>query len=266
MITIGGYRIDATLTEDHQFESEVTEYPVESGSAVTDNVRLKPIVVMLEGVVSDTPIGVIATARANQTAAPDAELAFLPSDDALAMLLAIRDAREPVSIESSLKTFDDMVMTNLSVPRDSETGHALRFSATFQQLKVVTNLRTTVQLARPTGLGNRVPKVVRKSGPINAHSRTNREIAWNDQKGRFEYADKAGQPGGTPVPKSDLPDFVVGPDNRAIQPGDIPTDTENHLYFDQAADEWKNTDGSAVTQRQLDDKRQIGSWWTGAGD
>jgi hypothetical protein len=157
-VTINKYVIDVSVSEDHNFDSDVTEYPVEQGGAVTDNVRPKPIEVTIEGVVSDTPIGKIADLRDNQ--GDNGQEDFLPSVDALQVLLAIRDAREPVTIATSLKTFDNMVMSALSVPRDAQTGAALRFSATFQQVIFVTNNRTTVRVATPSNgkqskLGNK---------------------------------------------------------------------------------------------------------------
>lgn len=159
-VLIGGYVIDVTVNENHQFDSDVTEYPVETGGDITDNVRPKPIIVTLDGVVSDTPIGTIATLRDSQ--GDNGQQDFLPSADALAALLAIREAREPVSITTTLQSFDNMVMTGLEVPRDASTGAALRFSATFQQVIFVTNDRTTVRVATPSNgkqvkLGNKAP-------------------------------------------------------------------------------------------------------------
>lgn len=146
-ILIGTYTVDATLSEGHTLDSEVTDYPVETGGSITDNVRPKPITVTLEGIVSDTPIGKIADLRNSE--GDNGQMDFSPTDDALAALTAIRDAREPITIASSLQSWDNMVMTSLSIPRDSQTGNALRFSATFQQVIFVTNNRVTVRVSAP---------------------------------------------------------------------------------------------------------------------
>ena len=152
-VLINNYVIDVATSEDHAFDSEVTEYPVEQGGDITDNVRPKPITVTLEGIVSDTPIGPIADLRNSQ--GDNGQLDYLPSHDALAVLLAIRDAREPVSITTTLQSFDNMVMTGLSIPRDAATGAALRFTATFQQVIFVSNNRTTVRTATPANAAPR---------------------------------------------------------------------------------------------------------------
>lgn len=140
MVRINGYPIDATMSEDHAFDSEVTSHPVEEGADVTDHVREIPIVVVLECVVSNTPFGGIVFERDPNE---------LPSSEAYARMLAIRDKREPVTIETSLSVFHDMVLRRLSVPRTSRTGDALRFRATFQQIQLVRTERTFVIVEVP---------------------------------------------------------------------------------------------------------------------
>src|SRR5574342_5520 len=107
MVRIDDYLIDVTVAEEHELPAEVTAHPVEDGADITDHVRLTPISVTLEGIVSDTPIGRLAEQRA-----PDGR----PSDDAYAFLKLVRSRREPVTIETSLETFTNMILQHLSVP------------------------------------------------------------------------------------------------------------------------------------------------------
>lgn len=177
-IMIGTYVIDASITESHVYESQVTEFPVEQGSAISDNIRPKPIMVTIEGIVSDTPIGKMIDQRnaehgdsaflpttdaATAKARGDAQSA--PSTDALAAMLAIRDARQPVPITTSLANFENMVLINLEVPRDVTTGSALRFTATFQQITIVTNQRVLVRTstARTSRPGDRAKQTFTKA-------------------------------------------------------------------------------------------------------
>lgn len=157
MILLDGYAIDMAKTEEHVLDSEATTYPIEDGSDVTDHVRLLPIQVTVEGIVSDTPIGDMVLIR-------QAELPILAFSDpttatvvtatrhseaALAKLKSIRAARRPITIVTALQTYKNMVMTSLSIPLSRETGKALRFNATFQQVEIVTNNRTTTRTATP---------------------------------------------------------------------------------------------------------------------
>lgn len=136
LVMIDEFLMDVSLNEGHEFESEVTEFPVESGSNIVDNVRPKPITVTMECLVSNTPIGFLATTRGTGSGSPSD-----PVDDAYEHLLKIRERREPVTIRTSLRTFENMVLKSLSIPRSSGRGDELRFTATFQQIQVVTNKR-----------------------------------------------------------------------------------------------------------------------------
>lgn len=143
MITIGGFDVDAALTEEHVFDADVTDYPVEKGGNVSDNIRSRPIKVTIEGVVSDTPLTEMAFIRAAAGGSGP------PSQDALAVLEKIRDDREPVTIVTSLRLYENMALESLNIPRSKDTGDALRFRATFKQIRFVTNARTTVRVATP---------------------------------------------------------------------------------------------------------------------
>jgi hypothetical protein len=155
-ILIDGYPIDVAKVETHSLEAEVTEHPVERGSTITDHVRLNPIEVTLECVVSDTPLGAIAAdpTRINsqiEIEGEDSTAIPTPSEDAYTKLKAIRLAREPVTIETSLDRFENMILTRLTIPRNSDTSGGLTFEATFREVVIVENLRVTVRVADPRG-------------------------------------------------------------------------------------------------------------------
>jgi len=145
-ILINGYVIDMATSEDHAFDSEVTDHPVEIGADVTDNIQAKPITVTIDCIVSDTPIGSVAAAR--NSLDPDQSF-FVPSSDCYAHMIAVRDAKQPVSVTTSLGTFANMAMVSMSVPRNAQNGESLRFKVTFKQIKFVTNSRTTIRVAVP---------------------------------------------------------------------------------------------------------------------
>lgn len=137
-VMINDYPIDVFVMEGHSFQADVTEYPVESGSNIVDNIRPKPIEVTIRGIVSNSPIGPIAITRITG-GNDDGNYA----NDAYRRLLAIRDAREPVTIRTSLQTFKNMAMKSLSIPRGPGGDQYLEFDATFVQITIVTNVRST---------------------------------------------------------------------------------------------------------------------------
>lgn len=154
-ILIAGFRIDASITERHVYQSEATEFPVESGSPISDNIRNLPIEVSIEGVVSNTPLGELATVRGEggEVTLNDGSVvpAQTPVELARAKFEGIWRARQPITIVTTLDTYKNMVMTSLEVPRTASDGgaDAYRFSATFRQVTIVTTERITVAVATP---------------------------------------------------------------------------------------------------------------------
>jgi hypothetical protein len=138
--TIDGYRIDVAEAEEHAFNAAITEHPLENGAVVSDHVRDTPIAVTIQGIVSDTPIGTLADER---------NALSLPSQEIYDKLLELRAKKEPITIETSLGTFANMVLQSLNVPRSISTGEAFKFRAAFQQIQLVTNERTRIKVAVP---------------------------------------------------------------------------------------------------------------------
>jgi hypothetical protein len=263
MVTIDGFLIDASVTEGHKYTATLTKYPVESGSPIADNVTKEPKQVTIEGIVSDTPIGNAIAARQRTQASPDTTLEFLPSDEALARLEAIFEAEEPVTIETSLKRYENMVLIDLDVPRDAETGDALHFTATFEQVKIITNQRTTIRVASPNNARkskkSKTPIAKQYGGPKKIFTNSGRALMWNDKKGRYEYAEgfdtqgkmfsKGAEPNGVPASVFET-DEAMTAHNTDLAKGIV--DPGPGTHYDYRRDEWMHTsDNTPVTQQQL---------------
>ena len=149
-VSIDGYLIDAATTLEHSFDSETTDHPVEKGADVTDNTRPKPIMLTMECIVSDTPIGNAIDVRAANA---------VPSIDVYQKLLAIRAARNPVVVSTDLDSFPNMVLQTLSIPITAQATPAVkgkngrpgatRFKATFKQIVIVATDSAVVRVAAP---------------------------------------------------------------------------------------------------------------------
>jgi hypothetical protein len=131
---VDDFLFDCLLSDDHTFESEVTELPVEDGSNFSDNIYNKPIMVTMDVIVSNTPLNPILGVRDPSTT---------PVNEAYARLLQVRDNRKPVTIRTSLQTWTSMALKTLSIPRRSGEADALHVTATFKQVTIVRNTRTT---------------------------------------------------------------------------------------------------------------------------
>lgn len=140
--TIDGYVIDCIVEESVSYQAEVSEYPVESGATITDHVQNAAPTVTFSAVVSDTPIGEAASARTANA---------VPSSEARAFLLALRDERRPFTFVGTTGTYDLMVFASLEFPRDGETGAALRIEAELRQLTLAEVKRTVVRTVQRLG-------------------------------------------------------------------------------------------------------------------
>lgn len=167
-VMINNFVIDVSIREDHVFENDVTDYPTESGPSFSDNIRPLPIQVTMEGIVSNTPLMDIELQRNNEI--------YMSSEvsisQAYVVLLGVWHAREPVTIRTSLGTFERMALVSLSMPRTKDTGEALHFTATFQQIQVVTNKRVRVRTANRRG-------TKRNLGPQASKKMAARTAVWN---------------------------------------------------------------------------------------
>ena len=151
MVTIDGYPLDLVESEEHSLEAEITDYPVEDGSDISDNIRLKPRTLTLNGaIVSDTPIGAIASDPTRKLGAGNPP----PSQDAYRRLEALYESRKPVEVVTGLKRYTNMVLETLTIPREAKDAGALVFSAHFKQIRTVVNKRVTMNLPNTGGEQN----------------------------------------------------------------------------------------------------------------
>ncbi len=153
MIRIDGWPIDIAVSESYNLESEATTFPVEQGGDVTDHVRLTPLTITIDCVVSDSPTGAIAADETRLVQLDDGT----PSSDTFAKLVAIRDARQPVTYEGARGTFENMVLS-FQVPVSIETSGGLHFTATLKQIEFVSNKRITVRPASTPRAGGKVDR------------------------------------------------------------------------------------------------------------
>ena len=170
---IGVLELDATISETHELEATVSKNPIENGSDITDNVRLQPRSLSIEGMITETPITLLGSAFGLFTGAsfavgetilgPLAGQALAAGTGSLAGLISNRNEddadfkqkaydylkelwrnRVPFTVVTTLERYENMVISKLSVPKSIETGRALRFTATFEEVQIVQTLTAVV--------------------------------------------------------------------------------------------------------------------------
>ncbi len=136
---IGEVRLDAAVREEHVASARVTESPVESGAKISDHVVLEPQTLNIDGVITDTPVYLHPASQNEDDGLLTVPLASSGSRaiDAFEALRRLLEARAPLTVVTGLHVYENMVLTNVSVPREPESGLALRFSAELRQVRIV---------------------------------------------------------------------------------------------------------------------------------
>lgn len=183
--TVGGQIapmiLDATMKEDFTATAEMTKHPIEDGADATDHVILRPTTLSISGIITETPFegiaGIVKTAGASIGAAIGSSLGvfggvagalagaqggktlagaiFGSSDRVLSAvskeLVAIRDARQPIDIQTGLDLYKSYILTSVKVGRDQKTGGSIKVDLEFGELILVTSQTARVPIPKVKG-------------------------------------------------------------------------------------------------------------------
>lgn len=181
----GNIELDAVLDESHEWAAEATSNPVEVGAPVTDHVIEQSDKLRIRGFVTDTPLNLSQSVSGllnfgnvgNRTQA-----VF----DLLHQLIKLK---EPMTVYTKHRIYDDMVMTNVTVPRSAGVGEAIEFSAEFISIRKVATQMVDV----PDGIS---PKKEAKAGGAKGSTAKKAEPKKNGGKKQVETVQKSATSGG----------------------------------------------------------------------
>jgi hypothetical protein len=201
---VASVEMDATVNENHQQSAQATTHPVEKGAAVTDHVIAQPVKLSLECIISNTPV--IPSDDVYNDGATTVNVHFETGmgtlisrqfDDDFDRVRRVHEAlsnlRELgvlISVITTLANYDDMVITQLSVPRSADFGNAIQFTMELKQIIIVETLE--VAPLAPKQAVNRghkaTKKVDEKKEPEKKKTLAKATADW--------YRQKAGAPSG----------------------------------------------------------------------
>lgn len=147
---IGIVQFDAMLTETHMNEAEVTDHPVELGSDVTDNVKMHPRSIELNGLISNTPIEFLASITApsplDMSPGPPMQ-SYDRTGDAYGELLRMMSYNAGiVPVSTTLESYDNMAITSCVIHRDAENGNVLNATLRLREIKKVSPAQYSLDL------------------------------------------------------------------------------------------------------------------------
>lgn len=142
---VGSVELDLILDEDHSKSAQVTENPLQDGRAISDGIFLELQDGSLTGLVTNHSVK-RAEERAKQLELQDSETLMAEAENyqlenrakqAWVDLKAVMDAKQPVTIVTSLEVYDDVAITNISTERNGDSGDALEIKVSFRQILTV---------------------------------------------------------------------------------------------------------------------------------
>ena len=142
---VGSVELDLILDEDHSKSAQVTENPMQDGRAISDGIFLELQEGSLTGLVTNHSVK-IAEKRAKQLELQDSETLMAEAENyqlenrarqAWIDLKAVMDAKQPVTIVTSLEVYDNVAITNISTERNGDSGDALEIKVSFRQILTV---------------------------------------------------------------------------------------------------------------------------------
>lgn len=138
---------DITKSESHSARLVVTKNPVETGASIADHAYMDPLTLTIEAEVSDTWLhardesGVLrADPVWGSQLGPDALALFGStgqtnrSATAWLVLNNLMQSAEPFDVQTGLKLYTDMMLTELSADQDKSSAGKLAFRATLEQV------------------------------------------------------------------------------------------------------------------------------------
>jgi hypothetical protein len=128
----GGIDFDCFVSETHNRSADLTKFPIEDGSIISDHVVNNPIELTINGLKS--AIGMTLY----DIKLPDSHIT------AFEKINILMDDKELVRVVTSLKVYENMHISSFSVPRNKETANTLDFTMTLVQAKIVNTLLTEV--------------------------------------------------------------------------------------------------------------------------
>lgn len=142
---VGSVELDLILDEDHSKSAQVTENPLQDGRAISDGIFLELQEGSLTGLVTNHSVK-IAEERSKQLELQDSETLMAEAENyqlenrakqAWVDLKAVMDAKQPVTIVTSLEVYDNVAITNISTERNGDSGDALEIKVSFRQILTV---------------------------------------------------------------------------------------------------------------------------------
>jgi len=173
LTTISEIQLDVRKSSNYEFDADITDYPIEDGSEISDHRRKRPPVISLEGFVSDSPIVSVSSVPLGLKG----DLSGIPPSTcqtAYDALISVHNNHTPITYVGEYEMYDGMLVKNLQIPRDADKGLGFWFSLQLKHVSVVQSLTAALS-------SDVVKRLKKKASPKNANKLTKLQKKLRDQ-------------------------------------------------------------------------------------
>lgn len=160
--TIGTLQCDCIVEHTTEFNSSVTEHPIEGGFVIADHVAREPMKLSLTAIITPTPVSYFRIMGGSN---PDR------LGEAASYLEQVHLAGEPITIVLPDGIYDSMVMTSCPLPRNVQDGFCYRLALEFTHVTIVS--QKTEEIPEQNASGDAVGKAGATGTDAGASSQVN---------------------------------------------------------------------------------------------
>lgn len=135
---IGEIQLDGVVSESHSSPVRITRNPVELGVDLTDHATLEPKKLTMVAAVTDTPLGFAAVTQLidNVTGLFGSATTenLTRSQAAYNALVALKNEREPISVQTGLVLYENMLITDVQVTQNKDSSRMVLMNITFEEV------------------------------------------------------------------------------------------------------------------------------------
>lgn len=149
---IGGYFFDGFMKVNHSKNLKITSNPVETGAALVDHAYLEPAQITMDIMMSDVHrSAVISRDQFKGT--------WSRSVDAWSILSKMQSDRIPVSVNTRLGFYDNMLIQSLEANDDTETFRSLKATVTLIEIPIARVRKVKISAADQTTINTERGKI-----------------------------------------------------------------------------------------------------------
>lgn len=161
---IGQIALDVLTSEQIELPGEVTRYPTEDGSEMSDHIIIKSKTLAIEGRIMNSAFGLVDTIL-NGVTTSTTKLA-----DVIAKLEALRNERRLFEVTTGLGQYRDMAFEALSFSRTDTEGGQVSVSAKMVQVRKVQLRQADVPRGTDAATRNRTGRTGTPAGQAGRNS------------------------------------------------------------------------------------------------